>query len=180
MFFFTKKPRDMPLPLDASAPALFVSENDGLTFRPAQRSEILQAAQRALANQIRPGANLIEPNAAIEYLRVRMGSLPYELFAVMFLDACHKLICFEEMFRGTLTHATVHPREIARQVLEHNAAGVILVHNHPCGSLEISRADELLTQNVKSALALIDVCVHDHLIITAAGCTSMAEKGWVV
>ena len=120
-----------------------------------------------------------DTDVVFEYLRVRMGTLPYELFAVLLLDNHCKLIRYEEMFRGTLTCVSVHPREIAKQVLAHNAAAVILVHNHPSGNADVSHADEFLTEAISRALALFEVRVHDHLIVTADGYTSMAKKGLV-
>jgi len=96
---------------------------------------------------------------------------------MLLLDAQHRVISFEEMFRGTLTQTSVYPREVVLEALKHNAAAVILCHNHPSGSNTPSRADEALTQNLKAALSLVDVRVIDHMIVTRGGCLSFAEQG---
>ena len=101
----------------------------------------------------------------------------HEIFAVLFLDARHQLLAMEEMFRGTLTQTSVYPREVVKRALERNAAAVMLAHNHPSGVAEPSRADEFLTQTLKTALALVDVRVLDHVIVAAGQSVSMAERG---
>ena len=117
------------------------------------------------------------PAAVKHYLRLQLGSEPAEHFAVLFLDSQHRAIAFERMFTGTLTQTNVYPREVARAALHHHAAAVVLAHNHPGGSAQPSRADEALTQQLKAALALVDVRVLDHIIVSGTEALSMAEKG---
>ena len=99
------------------------------------------------------------------------------MFAVLFLDSQHRLLAFEILFRGSLTHTSVHPREVVKRALALNAGAVVLAHNHPSGVAEPSRADELLTQNLRASLALVDVRVLDHLVVGAASVLSFAERG---
>lgn len=117
------------------------------------------------------------PDAVKDYLRLQAQGLLHEVFAVMYLDAQNRLIDYEPMFRGTLTQTSVYPREIVKEALSVNAASVILHHNHPSGVCEPSRSDEVLTQTVKAALALVDVRVLDHIISSDHGVLSMAERG---
>lgn len=119
------------------------------------------------------------PDDARTYLKIHMSELDHEVFGVMYLDAQHRLIAFEVPFRGTLTQASVYPREIVRRALALNAAAVILAHNHPSGHPEPSQADEFLTKQLKAALTLVDVRVLDHIIIGAGLCTSFAERGLI-
>jgi DNA repair protein RadC len=112
-----------------------------------------------------------------EYLRLQIGGREHEVFVVLFLDAQNRLIRLEELFRGTLTQTSVYPREVVKRALELNAAAVVLAHNHPSGAAEPSRADEFLTQTLKSALGLIDVRVLDHLVVTRSEVVSFAERG---
>lgn len=119
------------------------------------------------------------PQAVANYLRLLIGKRPHEMFSVMFLNSQHRLIATEELFRGTLTQTSVYPREVVLRALHHQAAAVVLAHNHPSGTTEPSRADEALTNTLKHALALVDVRVLDHFIVTAGGCRSMAEMGLV-
>ena len=116
------------------------------------------------------------PSAVRQYVRLHLSGLEHEVFGVLFLDAQHRLIAFEEMFRGTLTQTSVYPREVVKAALRHNAAAVILTHNHPSGSAEPSRADEMLTQQLHKTLALIDVRVLDHLVVGRT-VTSFVERG---
>ena len=120
---------------------------------------------------------LNSPKAVQEYLRFKIGTREHEVFVVLFLDAQHRLIASEELFRGTLTQTSVYPREVVKRTLLHNAAAVIFAHNHPSGVSEPSRADELLTQALKAALDLVDVKVLDHIVIAGAAAMSFAEKG---
>ena len=147
---------------------------------PAKRAELLavmELARRALAQQLKDRAVLDTPQAVREYLRLHLGAQSHEVFALLLLDSRHRLIAFEEMFRGTLTQTAVYPREVVLRALHHGAAGVVLAHNHPSGSLEPSHADEALTRTLQSALALIDVRVLDHVIVAPGGALSMAERG---
>lgn len=147
---------------------------------PAKRAElaaVLEIARRALGQRLREAPLFDSPQRVKDYLRLQLGARPHEVFAVLFLDAQHRLIEMEEMFRGTLTQTSVYPREVARRALELGAAAVVLAHNHPSGAAEPSRADEFLTQALKAALGLLDVRVLDHLVVGGDGVVSFAERG---
>ena len=145
----------------------------------AQLAAALELARRSLAERMTERSVLSSPAAVSDYLRLRLGGRPHEVFAAIFLDAQHRVIAIEELFRGTLTQTSVYPREVAKCALDHNAAAVILAHNHPSGLAEPSRADELLTRTLKAALAMIDVQLLDHFIVTASASMSFAERGLV-
>ena len=117
------------------------------------------------------------PESIRQYVCLHLGILPYEVFGVLFLDAQHRLIAFEKMFRGTLTETSVYPREVVVQALYHRAACVVLTHNHPSGKAHPSRADEAITQTLKAALCLVDVRVLDHFIVAGNQAVSMVELG---
>lgn len=147
---------------------------------PAKRAElaaVLELARRSLAQELRQRALFDSPARVKDYLRLHIGSRAYEVFAVLFLDAQHRLIRMEEMFRGSLTHTSVHPREVARRALELNAAAVVLAHNHPSGMAEPSKADEYLTTTLVQALALVEVKVLDHFVVGGTEAVSFAERG---
>ena len=147
---------------------------------PAKRAElvaVLELARRALTEQLKERTVFDTPHAVSDYLRLHLGQRPYEVFAVIFLDAQNRMLALEELFRGTLTQTSVYPREVVIRALHHSAASVVLAHNHPSGSVQPSRADEYLTQNLKSALALLDIRVLDHVIVAQGQALSMAEKG---
>lgn len=149
---------------------------------PAKRAELLavmEMARRGLSHGLRTEPVFTTPQMVKDYLQMRLGALPHEVFAVLFLDAQQRLIACEEMFRGTLTQTSVYPREVLKRALELNAAAVILSHNHPSGVLEPSRADELLTQTLKSSLGLVDIRVLDHVVVGRGGALSFAERGLV-
>jgi DNA repair protein RadC len=149
---------------------------------PAKRAElmaVMELARRGLTAGLREEPVFTTPQRVKDYLRMRLGSLPHEVFAVLFLDAQQRLIACEEMFRGTLTQTSVYPREVVKRALELNTASVILSHNHPSGVLEPSRADELLTQTLKSSLQLVDVRVIDHVVVARTGALSFAERGLI-
>lgn len=145
----------------------------------AQLQAVMEMARRALAEQIKQGAIMDSPQSVKDYLRLSMRSIPHEIFVVIFLDAQHRTIANEELFRGTLTQASVYPREVIKRALFHNAAAVILAHNHPSGVAEPSKADEMLTQSLKQALALVDVRVLDHFVIGSEDVVSFAERGLI-
>ena len=151
----------------------------GGSAKRAELMAVLELARRALAEQLKERAALDSATAVKDYLQLHLAARPHEVFAVLFLDAQHKLIALEELFRGTLTQTSVYPREVALRALHHHAAAVILAHNHPSGGVQPSRADEAITQNLKSALALIDVRVLDHVIVAPGQALSMAEKGLI-
>jgi DNA repair protein RadC len=112
-----------------------------------------------------------------DYLTLHLAALDHEAFGAMFLDAQHRLLAYESLFRGTLTHTAVHPREVVKRALALNAAAVVLAHNHPSGVAEPSRADELVTQSLRQALQLVDVKVIDHVVVGRGGAVSFAERG---
>ena len=147
---------------------------------PAKRAEIaavLELARRSLARELMQHPVFDTPHKVKDYLRLQLGGLGHEVFAVLFLDARHQLLQLEEMFRGTLTQTSVYPREVVKRALALNAAAVILAHNHPSGAAEPSRADEYLTQTLVAALKLVDVRVLDHLVVGHAEVVSLAERG---
>ena len=147
---------------------------------PAKRAElaaVMELARRSLAEQVSQGPVFHSPERVKDFLRLQLGHLPHEVFAVLFLDAQHRLIKLEEMFRGTLTQTSVYPREVVRRALELHAGAVILAHNHPSGVCEPSRADELLTQSLKAALQLVDVRVLDHLVVGRHEVVAFSERG---
>ncbi|MEY8877718.1 MAG: DNA repair protein RadC [Leptothrix sp. (in: b-proteobacteria)] len=147
---------------------------------PAKRAElqaVLELARRAIASELTQRPVFDSPQAVRDYLRLQLGRLDHEVFAVLFLDAQHRLIAYEPLFRGTLSQTSVYPREVLKRALAHNAAALILAHNHPSGVAEPSRADEYLTQSLKAALALVDVRVLDHFVVGQAEVVSFAERG---
>ena len=149
---------------------------------PAKRAEImavLELARRALQEQLREKPLFDSPVAVRNYLQLQLGSRAHEIFAVLFLDAQHRLLALEEMFRGTLTQTSVYPREVVIRALALNAASVVLAHNHPSGTANPSPADIALTQTLKAALSLVDVRVLDHFVVTRSAAVSMAEQGLV-
>jgi len=147
---------------------------------PAKRAELLavmEIARRAIGQQLQAEAVFTSPQQLKEYAALHLGGHEQEVFAVIFLDGQHRLLALEEMFRGTLTQTSVYPREVVRRALALNAGALVLAHNHPSGLAEPSRADEYLTQTLKSALALVDVRVLDHLVVGRGQVVSMAERG---
>jgi len=141
------------------------------------RAAIVEQALLLLAAEVREADALSSPTAVKDYLRLKLGERPHEVFAVVFLDAQNRVLAIEELFRGTLSQTSVYPREVVKEALARNAAAVILAHYHPSGSVEPSRADEFLTQTLKAALTLVDIRVLDHMVVTRAGVTSFAERG---
>ena len=143
----------------------------------AQLQAVLELARRALTEELQAGVALSSPLAVKQYLQLLIGSKQYESFAVLFLDVKNRLIASEELFRGTLTHASVYPREVVKAALGHNAAGIVLAHNHPSGAPEPSPADYSLTQALKQTLELVDVRVLDHFVVAGRNVYSFAEHG---
>ncbi len=137
----------------------------------------VELAKRHLHEEMRAGSPLTSPQATHRYLLAQLRDRPYEVFCCIYLDNRHRLIAFEELFRGTVDCAQVHPREVLRQVLLHNATAVIVAHNHPSGALEPSPADDFITRRLKDLLALMDVRVVDHIIVGDSRCYSFAEHG---
>jgi DNA repair protein RadC len=133
--------------------------------------------RRALLAEVRTYSALTSPAAVRDYLRLSMGGREHESFMVITLDAQHRVIGADELFRGSLTQTAVYPREVVKHVLAHNAASVIFAHNHPSGIAQPSQSDELLTRNLKEALALVEVKVLDHFIVAGNQALSFAERG---
>lgn len=143
----------------------------------AQLAAVLEMARRCLGEQLHAGAALNSPSTVREYLSLALGAREHEVFAALFLDAQHRVIAVEELFRGTLAQTSVYPREVVKAALRHNAAALILAHNHPSGVAQPSQADELLTRSLSEALALVDVKVLDHFIVAGNQTLSFAERG---
>jgi DNA repair protein RadC len=147
---------------------------------PAKRAQFgaaIELARRALQEKLKQSAALTSPATVRDYLRLKLAARKEEAFVCIWLDAQHKAIDFDVAFTGTLTQTSVYPREIVRTALRLNAAAVIFAHNHPSGVAEPSRADELLTRELASALALVEVKVLDHFVVAGAHAVSFAERG---
>jgi len=147
--------------------------------RSAQIAAVMELARRALAEEMKARDSLTSPAAVRGYLRLRMQDLGHECFYCVFLDAQNRVIAAEELFRGTLTQTSVYPREVIKHALRHNAAGLILAHNHPSGVAEPSVQDQALTRTLAEALALVDIKVLDHFIVAPGACLSFAERGLI-
>jgi DNA repair protein RadC len=137
----------------------------------------LEMARRHLGEQLRRADPLTSPDATRRYLHARLRDLPHEVFTCLFLDTRHRVIACEELFRGTLDGASVHPREVVKRALQLNAAALILAHNHPSGVAEPSQADQQLTRRLTDALRLVDIRVLDHLVVGDGTTVSFAERG---
>ncbi|MEO8718502.1 MAG: DNA repair protein RadC [Burkholderiales bacterium] len=147
------------------------------TAKAVQLAAVLELARRALREELRAGSALTTPGSVRDYLRLALGGRAHEVFVCIFMDAQHRVISAEELFRGTLTQTSVYPREVVKSALAANAAAVIFAHNHPSGVAQPSQADELLTRQLREALALVDVKVLDHFIIAGNQALSFAERG---
>lgn len=143
----------------------------------AQLQAVLEMSQRQLAESLQRGQALSSPQDTIEYLQARMRDYQHEVFCGLFLDTRHRVLAFEELFRGSINQAAVYPREIVKRALHYNAAAIILAHNHPSGVAEPSSADQSLTRQLQDALALVEVRVLDHLIVGEAEVISFCEQG---
>lgn len=141
--------------------------------------ELLQIAKRFAKRKLARGRKITQPALAFEYLQLLMQDYEHEVFSALFLDNRHRVIRFEELFRGTIDSASVYPREVVKQALACNAAAVILVHNHPSGDPAPSDADRRITQRLKEALGLVDIRVIDHVVVASEGCVSFAELGYL-
>jgi DNA repair protein RadC len=147
---------------------------------PAKQAELLavfEMARRALSQRLKEREAFHTPGAVKQYLQLQLAHKNHEVFAVLFLDSQNRMLAMEELFRGTLSQTSVYPREVVMRALHHQAAAVVLSHNHPSGSVQPSRADEHLTQTLKASLALVDVRVLDHIIVGQGQSLSMAEQG---
>ncbi|HHJ20065.1 MAG TPA: JAB domain-containing protein [Gammaproteobacteria bacterium] len=144
----------------------------------AQLQAVIEMASRHLREQLQRGEAFTSPELTRHYLQQKLRDYPYEVFACLYLDTRHRLISYDELFRGTIDGASVHPREVVRKSLEHNAAAVILAHNHPSGVAEPSDADCRITLRLRDALGLVDVRVLDHIVV-GDETVSMAERGLI-
>ncbi len=151
-----------------------VSLND---LNPMEQKMLVEMALTVMEYRYQPGALMGSPVEAKAYLRLRLAERKAEVFACLFLDTRNRVICFEEMFHGTIDGASVYPRVVVQRALEVNASGVMLTHNHPSGDPEPSPADITLTQRLKGALGLVDIRILDHIVIGATSTVSFAERG---
>jgi len=142
-----------------------------------EKQSVITLAMKVLAIKHRAGRSLSKPDETRDYLRLRLADYRNEVFGSLFLDNRHRIIAVRELFQGTIDGASVHPRVVVQQAMEVNAAALVLFHNHPSGVAEPSRADEMLTRRLKEALALVDVRVLDHFVVSAGGSVSFAEHG---
>ncbi|WP_323012355.1 RadC family protein [Castellaniella sp.] len=156
--------------------ALLVRDAQG-RYLPATTDQILQAARHAVEQKLSRGTEFTSPTVVKEYLTAKLSGFDVEVFAVLFLDSQHRLIEYVEMFQGTLSQASVYPREVAKAALNRHAAAVIVAHNHPSGNPEPSAADRALTAHLKKALALLDVNTLDHVVVAGQETVSFAERG---
>ena len=155
---------------------LLVMDSEGV-YRDATPEEVIAAAREKLSHRCRRGTAFSSPRACKDFLTLKLGELEYEAFVVLFLDKRHRLISYQEMFRGTIDGASVHPREIVKEALKLNCAAVVIAHPHPSGIAEPSQADEIVTQRIKDALALVDVRLLDHFVIAGVEAVSFDERG---
>ena len=161
----------------ADIAAFAIQERDG-AYRAASEDDIIQAAMAVMDARFTKGTAMISPDKTREFLKLQLAHVKHEIFAVMWLDNQHRVIAFEELFRGTIDGASVYPREVVKAALHYNAAACILCHNHPSGIAEPSQADKHITDKVKNALNLIDVRTLDHVIV-AESTYSFAECGLI-
>jgi DNA repair protein RadC len=162
----------------AAAPLHELVKSKGLgPAKAAQLAAAVELVRRSLAAELSVRDALTSPAAAGDYLRLWLGRRPNEVFAALFLDNRHRVIAAEELFQGTIDGASVHPREVVRRALSHNAAALIVAHNHPSGIAEPSAADLAITRRLREALALVDIRLVDHLIVGEGVPTSLAERG---
>ena len=165
--------------LNASASELKAIKGLGGPAKRALVLAVLALSRRALAEQLKAGPAFEDPQSVKQYVQLHLGHKPHEVFAVLFLNAQHRLLAMEKLFRGSLTQTSVYPREVVQRALHHQAAALILAHNHPSGHVQPSPADLQITQTLKAALALVDVRVLDHLIVAPGLAHSMAEQGQI-
>ncbi len=162
--------------MSESTSILYVCERAG-EYRVASQSEVTSAALAQLRRDLYSGSVLDTPAATASFLQLNIGALPHEVFAAIFLDSHHRVISYEEMFKGTVNQTAVYPREIAKRALELNAMAVMLAHNHPSGLVEPSRADEQLTHQINRALLVLEIRLLDHMIVSTNGYLSFRERG---
>jgi len=143
-------------------------------YAPAPSEVILEAARQVIDTKMQRGERFVS-----HYLRLKLAGYEHEVFAILMLDNQHRLMAYSEMFRGTIDSASIHPREIVKEVLAHNAGALIMAHNHPSGHPEPSAADRQITQRLKDALALVEVRVLDHIVVGGLHTVSFAEEGLI-
>ena len=161
-----------------AAPALEVAAVRGVgRAKCAEIAAVVELARRSLSEEAGACDALASPQAVRDYLRLSLAARPYEVFVGLFLDSQNRMLAADELFRGTLAQTSVYPREVVKAALARNAAAMIFAHNHPSGVAEPSRADELLTQALKQALALVDIRTLDHFVVAGGRLTSFAERG---
>ncbi len=165
----------LSLSLDSS---LLVRDDQG-RYLMATADQILEAARQVIDQKIRRGASFTSPSEVKDYLKAKLSGYEREVFAVMLMDSKHCLIEYVELFQGTIDQAAVYPREVVKLAMQHNAAAMIISHNHPSGNPDPSRADEMLTKRLQDALALVDVRVLDHIIVAGNDTASFAERGLI-
>ncbi|MFY9314344.1 MAG: DNA repair protein RadC [Burkholderiales bacterium] len=172
--------RDLLARFDSVA-GIFGADLSGVKgLGPAKRAQFeaaIELARRSLRDGMREASALTSPGAVRDYLCLAIAGREHEVFLCLWLDAQHRVLACEELFRGTLTQTSVYPREIVKAGLRANAAAVIFAHNHPSGAAQPSRADELLTRNLKDALALVEIKVLDHFVVAGNQTLSFAERG---
>ncbi len=184
----TLTPDNVPIPrpppgFDGLAGLLQASADDLKRIKglgPAKRAElvaVLELARRAMAQTLQTRSVLDSPEAMSHYLQLQLAGRGHEVFCVLFLDAQHRLLALEELFRGTLTQTSVYPREVVLRALHHQAAAVVLAHNHPSGNAQPSKADEALTRVLASALMLLDIRVLDHIVVAPGSSFSFLQHG---
>lgn len=161
---------------NANVGTLYVKDLFG-DYRVATVDQLIAAAKLAISTSVQRGVTLSSPRQVKDFLILQMAGLEHEVFGILFVDSQHQVIVYKELFRGTLNQASVYPREVVKEALSCNAGAAILVHNHPSGCAEPSRADELLTRALKDALQLVDVRVLDHIIVGGAQTVSFLERG---
>ena len=147
------------------------------------KAAVLVAARecccRYMEEKLTPGSPIGSPSDSTRFLLARLRDRPHEVFCCLFLDNRHRVLAFDELFRGTIDNTTVYPREVVKQALHRNAAAVILAHNHPSGVAEPSEADRLITRRIRDALELVDIRLLDHFIVGDGACVSLAARGFV-
>ncbi|MEZ2742216.1 DNA repair protein RadC [Paenalcaligenes hominis] len=157
-----------------SESGLYLMESNVLS-----EADILTMANQLSRKRLSKGRSICSPQAVKTYLQNLLQDYEHEVFAVLLLDTKHKVLGFEELFRGSLTQASVYPREVVKLALQYNAAALIMTHNHPSGDPRPSQADIEMTKNLQKALALVDVRVLDHIVVGAKGCESLADQGCI-
>jgi DNA repair protein RadC len=162
-----------------SIPAFRENSGTYIALRELTSVDIIGMAKNLLAEQFQRDTEISSPSDSRDYLISQLADLEHEVFAVLFLDNRHRVISFDHLFNGTIDGASVHPREVVKRALKHNAAAVILTHNHPSGVPEPSQADQSLTRRLKDALALVDVRVLDHIVVGGVETVSFAERGLI-